>query len=110
MKSQGLQTKLLQSEAGRRDIGAEISTRLDSGKHLLWHGNVVEGLERQAALILDLDRIRAHSTAAEKLAVGMNDFDSYIRNNRPFIPNFGERHRQAGRSARRLWSQRSTRW
>ena len=31
--------------------------------------------------------------AAEKLAVGMSDFDSYIRNNRTFIPNFGERYR-----------------
>jgi hypothetical protein len=58
-------------------------------KHLLWHGNVVEAQERQAALLLDLDLIRAHSPAAEKLAVGMSDFDTYIRNNRTFIPNFG---------------------
>ena len=87
------QTKSLQAEAGRADIGKEISTRLDSVKHLLWHGNVVEAQERQAALMLDLDLIRAHSLAAEKLAVGMSDFDGYIRNNRTFIPNFGERYR-----------------
>ena len=43
--------------------------------------------------MLDLDLIRAHSPAAEKLAVGMRDFDGYIRNNRMSIPNFGERHR-----------------
>src|SRR3954451_9952911 len=58
------QTTSLQAEAGRVDIGNEISTRLDSVKHLLWHGNVAEALERQAALLLDLDLIRTHSRAA----------------------------------------------
>ena len=43
------QTKSLQAEAGRADIGKEVSTRLDSVKHLLWHGNVAEVLERQTA-------------------------------------------------------------
>jgi hypothetical protein len=87
------QTKSLQAEAGRVDIGTEISTGLDSVKHLLWHGNVAEALERLAALLLDLDLIRTHSSAAAKLAVGMSDFDGYIRNNQASIPNFGERHR-----------------
>jgi hypothetical protein len=84
----------LQGEAGRADLAAGIAKRLDSVKHLLWHGNVVEALERHAALRLDVDLIRAHSAAAEKLTVGMSDFDIYIRNNRKFIPNFGERDRQ----------------
>ena len=87
------QTKSLQAEAGRADLGKEISTGLDSVKHLLWHGNAVEAQERQAALLLDLDLIRAHSPAAEKLTVGMSDFNSYIRNNRTSIPNSGERYR-----------------
>ena len=42
---------------------------------------------------LDLSLIRAHSAAAEKLACGMTEFEIYIRNNRDFIPNFGERYR-----------------
>ena len=87
------QTKSLQGEAGRADIGAAIATRLESVKHLLWHGNVIEALERQAALMFDLDLIRHHSAAAEKLAVGLNDFHTYIRNNQTFIPNSGERYR-----------------
>ena len=37
--------------------------------------------------------IRAYSAAAEKLAAGLAEFEIYIRNNREFIPNFGERHR-----------------
>ena len=38
--------------------------------------------------------IRSHSAAAEKLAAGLAEFEIYIRNNREFIPNFGERYRQ----------------
>ncbi|MEP7309323.1 MAG: ISKra4 family transposase, partial [Acidobacteriota bacterium] len=87
------QTKSLQHEADRADIGAEIAAHLESVKHLLWHGNVVEALERQVALMFDLDLIRHHSAAAEKLAIGLNDFHTYIRNNQTFIPNFGERYR-----------------
>jgi hypothetical protein len=44
-----------------------------------------------------MELIRAHSTAAEKLAAGMTEFEIYIRNNREFIPNFGERYRQGER-------------
>ena len=63
-------------------------------KHLLWHGNVEEALERLGYLILDLDLIRAHSAAAAKVTDGLLEFETYIRNNQPFIPNFGERRRQ----------------
>ena len=38
--------------------------------------------------------MQAHSAAAEKLAAGLTEFEIYIRNNRAFIPNFGERYRQ----------------
>jgi hypothetical protein len=41
---------------------------------------------RIADMLLDLELIRAHSTAAEKLAAGLTEFDIYIRNNRDFIP------------------------
>jgi hypothetical protein len=60
----------------------------------IWHGNVAEALDRLHDLLLDLDLIRDHSAAAEKLARGMTEFEIYIRNNREFIPNFGERYRQ----------------
>jgi hypothetical protein len=63
-------------------------------KHLLWHGNVAEALERMADMLLDLELIRAHSAAAEKLAAGLTEFEIYICNNWDFIPNFGERYRQ----------------
>ena len=88
------QTKSLMAEPGRKETGAAISKRLESVKHLLWHGNVVESLERQAALLMELELIRAHSTAAAKLATGLAEFETYIENNQDFIPNFGERYRQ----------------
>jgi hypothetical protein len=42
---------------------------------------------------LDWALIRGPSAAAEKLAAGLAECEIYIRNNREFIPNFGERHR-----------------
>jgi len=67
---------------------------VESVKHLLWHGNVDEALERLGSLFMDLDLIRKRSAAAEKLAAGVAEFETYIGNNRESIPNFGERYRQ----------------
>ncbi len=61
---------------------------------ILWHGNAEEGLERLANLLIDLDLIRKYAAAAEKLAGGVAEFRTYIRNNQESIPNFGERYRQ----------------
>ena len=67
---------------------------MESIKHLLWHGNVEEALERLANLLMDLELIRNHSAPAEKLAAGVAEFETYIRNNQESIPNYGERYRQ----------------
>ena len=88
------QTKSLQEEANRAKEAVELSKRIDSVKHLIWHGNVDEALDRMADMLLDLELIRPHSLAGEKLAAGLAEFEIYIRNNREFIPNFGERYRQ----------------
>jgi hypothetical protein len=88
------QTKSLQGEVDRAQEAAELSKRIDSVKHLLWHGNVAETLDRMADMLLNPELIRAHSAAAEKLAAGLTEFEIYICNNRDFIPNFGERYRQ----------------
>lgn len=86
------QRKAMQEE--RPDTGADVSKRLESVKHLLWHGNAEEALERLAALQMELSLIQARSAAAKKVADGLTEFETYIRNNREFIPNFGERRRQ----------------
>jgi hypothetical protein len=86
------QTKPLQEE--RPQIGADVSKQLESAKHLLWHGNTEEALERIVNQLMDLSLISAHSAAAKKVADGLTEFETYIRNNQEFIPNFGERRRQ----------------
>ncbi len=86
------QTKALQEE--RSQTGADVSKQLESVKHLLWHGNAEEALDRLADLSMDLSLIQAHSVPATKVADGVAEFETYIRNNCEFIPNFGERYRQ----------------
>ena len=86
------QTKALKLE--RPETGADVSKRLESVKHLLWHGNAEEALERLLNLTIDLSLMPARSAVAEKVAAGVAEFETYIRNNCQFIPNFGERRRQ----------------
>jgi hypothetical protein len=86
------QTKALKEE--QPETGTDVSKRLESVKHLLWHGNTEEALDLLDDLLLDLSFIHACSAAAKKVADGLTEFDTYIRNNCEFIPNFGERRRQ----------------
>jgi hypothetical protein len=86
------QTKTLWAE--QPEVGEEIAKPLQSVKDLLWHGNAEEALERFGGLIIELDLLRAFSSAAAKVGQGIGEFDTYIRNNQEFIPNFGERYRQ----------------
>ncbi|HEV8718617.1 MAG TPA: hypothetical protein VGX03_38090 [Candidatus Binatia bacterium] len=44
--------------------------------------------------MFDLEVQRRRFTVAAKLERGVTEFDTYIRNNQKFIPNFGERYRQ----------------
>ena len=87
--------------AFRRDDEGEVPSakcfgfvRLESLKHLFWHGNTEEALERLGDLLMELSFIQARSNAAKKVADGLSEFETYICNNREFIPNFGERRRQ----------------
>jgi hypothetical protein len=86
------QRKALQAE--RPAEGAAASKQIESIKHVLWHGNVDEALDRIDSLSTDLDLISRQSAPAEKLAAGISEFRTYIQNNRGSIPNYGERYRQ----------------
>jgi hypothetical protein len=89
------QTKGLQQE--RPAIYAGIAKQLESIKHFLWHGNTPEAMERLTGLSIHLSMIREHSAPAAKIAQGVADFETYIKNNSEFIPNFGDRWRQGER-------------
>src|SRR6266852_3669825 len=68
--------------------------QVESIKHLLWHGNIEEALDRLTNLCMDLELVRNHAAPAEKLAAGVAEFETYIRNNQESIPNYGELYRQ----------------
>jgi hypothetical protein len=87
------QIKSLQSEAKACQEAAGLAKRVDSVKNLLWHGNVAEALDRLEEMLMDLEFI-GDSPAAERMGAGLSEFEIYIRHNRDFIPNFGERYRQ----------------
>ncbi len=85
------QTKALQEELPQ--TGNEVAQQIESIKHLLWHGNTEESLERLGHWILHLSLRQARSEAAKRLTDSLGEFETYIRNNLEFIPNFGERYR-----------------
>jgi hypothetical protein len=87
--------KGLQQE--RPQTGTAVSKQLESIKHYLWHGNTPEALKRLTSLSIEMDMIREHSAPAAKVANGVADFQTYIKNNCEFIPNFGDRWRQGDR-------------
>jgi hypothetical protein len=85
------QTKSLQRELPK--VGSMVSQQLESVKHLLWHGNTEEALERLADLSMDLELLQNRFAPAKKVMTGVAEFDTYIRNNQESIPNYGERYR-----------------
>jgi hypothetical protein len=52
-----------------------------------------DGGENVRRVILDLSLIQAQSAPAKKLAACLAEFETYIRNNREFHSQFGERYR-----------------
>ena len=61
------------------------SKQLESVKHLLWHGNTEEALERIGGLNIEIDLLRAFSPPADKLGKSLGEFETYIRNNMGFF-------------------------
>jgi hypothetical protein len=72
--------------------GTYVAKTLERVKHYLCHGNIEKALECVGLLLFDLEAHRF--PVAVKLERGVTEFDTYIRNNQKFIPNFGERYCQ----------------
>jgi hypothetical protein len=86
------QTKALEEK--QPEDAAAVSKQLKALiKHKLWHGNGEEALKRLSKLLIDLKLMGIPFAAAEKLAAGVAEFETYIRNNQESIPNYGERYR-----------------
>ena len=65
---------------------------LERIKWFLWHGNVYRALETVDDLAMDLDTEEPGAKEV-KLFEKLEEFETYIRNNAGFIPNYGERWR-----------------
>ena len=76
-----------------------IEKEIQSLKWNLWHGNVERALERIEDLQWDLEFTIGKSENQNKLWKQLREFDTYIRNNRDYIPNYGERYRNGERIA-----------
>jgi len=75
----------------------EMLSQMERVKWFLWHGNSYKALN-----IVELIREPLEIWFDEKNKYGktwqaLDDFHRYIENNRPFIPNYGERHRYGER-------------
>jgi hypothetical protein len=57
---------------------AAAAKQLESVKHLLWHGNAEEALERLGGLLIELELLRAFWPAADKLGQGISEFETYV--------------------------------
>ena len=68
-------------------------------KWFLWHGNVYKALQVVQSVEMDLDAAVATSreNTARKLLKAVEEFHTYIENNKGFIPNYGERYRNGER-------------
>lgn len=83
-------------KAHDEDMGTEALNLLESLKWYLWHGNVCRALQKIEDLSVWLDTDKA-SPEQRKLLKTVEEFNTYITNNRPFIPNYGERYRNGER-------------
>lgn len=75
------------------DSGAAIVKDLQSTKWFLWHGNVENALYRLDNCIAYCDDPEIKYEKAKKFLKHLEEMDTYIRNNRHLIPNYGERYR-----------------
>jgi hypothetical protein len=72
---------------------------LERLKWFLWHGNVYKALQVVQSVEMDLDAAVAtgRENTARKLLKAVEEFHTYIENNKGFIPNYGERYRNGER-------------
>ena len=86
-------TKKEAHEIASIDVPARLLTQLESIKWHLWHGNVMEALALIYDVNVDLEIWEENTTNKKKLLKLVCEFESYIRANGGFIPNYGDRYR-----------------
>ena len=75
------------------EFSADLEEMLEHLKWNLWHGKVPRALEILDELAYALD-IEDGSPEHRKLLKAVRAFETYVTDNRTFIPNYGERYRK----------------
>ena len=86
-------TKKEAAESKNTDVPAQLLKQLESIKWHLWHGNVTEALAQVHDLNDELEIWEENPTNKKKLLKLVYEFETYIRANGGFIPNYGDRYR-----------------
>lgn len=76
---------------------AEAERDLERIKWHLWHGNVYRAVRETEDLAWRLGNQTEPSATGRKLGKALTEFQTYLENNRSFIPNYGERWRNGER-------------
>ncbi len=73
----------------------DLAHQLERVKWFLWHGNTFQALATLEDIEMDLDAVIEDDAPPEaiKFLKYLREFHGYIRMNRAFIPNYGERYR-----------------
>jgi len=77
-----------------REEGEVVQQKLESVKWLLWHGRVGNALGRLRDLDQRIDYFVHSYPRFPQLKKAVQQFCTYIQNNRSFIPNYGKRYRR----------------
>jgi hypothetical protein len=92
LTTMGQQAKGVRAE-GYPELSADLEEMLEHLKWNLWHRKVDRALEIVDELAYALD-VEGGSPEHRKLLKVVRAFETYVANNRAFIPNYGERYRQ----------------
>jgi hypothetical protein len=76
-----------------RALGEEIRETIARLKWALWHGNLYKALYKIEDLESLIDNFEETYPKFKPLVKAMEEFRTYIGNNRHLIPNYGERYR-----------------
>ena len=80
-------------------LPTKMFEEMERVKWFLWHGNAYQALSIIDWLREPLELWQDQKNDYGKLFKMMNEFYTYITNNRSFIPNYGERYRYGERIA-----------
>jgi predicted nucleotidyltransferase len=97
--AKGLPMAISDEDDEKYDLREPTLEILKSIKWYLWHGNTYEALQHLEKLEMDLYAadMGSKSSTIRKLLRMVEEFHTYIANNRSFITNYGQRYHQGDR-------------